>query len=113
MEIAYCWRVSEYLPMLNEEEWAELAPFLENTIKKIKLYMEKHNCDISTARTNCCSDAVAKFEQLTGYKNMDYDLMFYLRRSDYGEKCRVCGKLFRTPKASYCVGCGQTKKQNT
>lgn len=113
MEIAYCWRFSEYLPMLDEEEWAELAPFLEDTITKIKQYRAKHHCDIPTARANCCPEAVVKFEQLTGHKNMTYDLMFYLRRNNYGEKCKVCSKLFRTPKARYCVGCGQTKNQNT
>ncbi len=113
MEVEYCWRVSEYLPMLNEEEWSELEPFLINTMKKIKVYRAEHNCDIPTARKYCCPDAVSKFEEITGYKNIGYDVMFYLRLSSYGEKCNSCGKLFRTPKAKYCVGCGQTKRNNT
>ncbi|TQV65842.1 hypothetical protein FKG94_27955 [Exilibacterium tricleocarpae] len=99
--------------MLNEEEWEQLSPFLSDTIEKIKAYRAKHGCDIPTARANCSPEAVAKFEELTGFKNMGYDVMFYLRRSDYGPKCKSCGKLFRTPKATLCVACGQTLMQNS
>ncbi|WP_428242733.1 hypothetical protein [Gynuella sp.] len=112
MNIEYCWRVGKELPMLNEEEWSQLSPLLKDTIKKIKNYRATHNCDIATARANCCPEATAKFEALTGYKNMGYDVMFYLRRSSYGPKCKRCGKLFRTPKAKWCVGCGQALEQN-
>lgn len=98
--------------MLNEEEWSQLSPLLTDIIKKIKAYRGKHGCDIPTARTNCSAEAVVKFEELTGYQNMDSDVMPYLRRSNYGPKCNKCGKLFRTPKAKLCVACGQTLEQN-
>lgn len=98
--------------MLNEEEWEEISPYLENTVRKIKEYRAKHQCDIPTARANCSPETVKKFEELTGYKDIGYDVIFYLRRSSYGPKCKKCGKLFRTQKAKLCVGCGQTLEQN-
>lgn len=98
--------------MLNEEEWAELSPYLDNSIEKIKKYRAEHNCDLSTARAHCDIDAALKFEELTGYKNMVYDMMFYLRRSKYGRKCKNCEKLFRMPEAKFCAECGQTVENN-
>jgi rRNA maturation endonuclease Nob1 len=112
MEIEYCWRFDKELPMLDEKEWAELSPYLDDTIEKIKKYRFEHNCDLSTAKTNCDIGAVLKFEELTGYKNMAYDMMFYLRRSKYGQKCKNCEKLFRTPEAKICAECGQTLENN-
>ncbi len=112
MEYAYCWRVDETLPMLDEQEWDEIAPYLENTVDKIKKYIAEHQCDIATARANCNPEAVEKFFQLTGYQNITYDVIFYLRRSSYGPLCNNCGKLFRMPKAKFCVGCGQTIEEN-
>lgn len=113
MNIEYCWKVDKYLPMLNEEEWEQLSPLLTDTIKKIKAYRAEHGSDIPTARANCCPEAVEKFEELTGYKNMGYDVMFYLRRSNYGPKCNKCSKLLRTPRAKLCVACGQSLEKNT
>lgn len=113
MNIEYCWRVDKDLPMLSEDEWDILSPLLTNTIVKIKAYRAEHGCDITTARANCSPEAVAKFEELTGYKNMGYDVMFYLRRSSYGPKCTKCSKLFRTPNAKYCAACGQMLEENS
>ena len=112
MEIAYCWRVETFLPMLAEDEWAEISPLLTNTIQKIKDYRAIHGCDIPTAREKCSPETVAKFEQLTGHKNIGYDLIFYLRRKDYGPTCSNCSKLFRTPKAKLCVECGHRLENN-
>jgi hypothetical protein len=112
MKIEYCWRVDKELPMLNEEEWEKLSPFLSDAVKKIKAYRAEHGCDIPTARSNCSPEAVEKFEELTGYRNVDYDVIFYLRRSSYGPKCKSCGKLFRTPEARFCAACGQTLEKN-
>ena len=68
MNVEYCcWRVDKELPMLDEAEWEQLSPLLTDTIRKIKDYRAKHNCDIPTARANCSAEAVAKFEELTGY----------------------------------------------
>ena len=106
MEIEYCWRFKEYLPLLNESEWDQISPLLENTIGKIKAYRAEHGCDIPTARAHCGAEAVAKFEQITGYRDINYDAIFYLRRINYGPKCLNCGKLFRTPRARYCASCG-------
>lgn len=62
--------------MLDEREWEQLSPLLTDTISKIKAYRAKHGCDIPTARANCSHEAVVKFEELTGHKNMGYDVMF-------------------------------------
>ncbi len=45
MEIEYCWRVGKELPVLNEDEWAQLSPLLSDTIKKIKAYRSEHRCN--------------------------------------------------------------------
>ena len=107
MEIVYCWRVREFLAMLDEDEWEEMHPYLNDTINRIKEYREKHNCDLATAKKNFNLEATNKFEELTGYKDIPYDLIFYLRRSDYGPQCQHCNKVLRTPKAKFCAECGR------
>jgi hypothetical protein len=49
MEIEYCWRVGEELPMLNEEEWAQLSSLLSDTVSKIKAYRAEYCFDLPTA----------------------------------------------------------------
>lgn len=99
------------MPFLDEQEWLEVSPLLENAAMEIKEYRIKHNCDLITARLNCKSNATKKFEELTGISDIHFEVIYHHRLVDWGAECKKCGHLLRTPKASYCANCGYKIEQ--
>jgi rRNA maturation endonuclease Nob1 len=81
-------------------------------LKKIKEYRQQHGCDLATAKRNVNSEASIKYEELTGYKGMNYEAIFHHRLKDWGPECKKCGRLFRTSRASFCANCGQKASEN-
>jgi len=110
MKEYYCWRCDEIMPFLNEEEWAEISPMLDDASRAIKEYRRLHECDLRTARLSCRPEAMEKFEQLTGRPGVNFDVIFHHRLRDWGSECTKCGHLLRSPKAKLCANCGATRK---
>ena len=98
--------------MLEESEWQSISPLLENMTEKIKAYREQHECDLATANRFANLEAVIKHEQLTGFKDISAGVLFHHRLKDYGQECKKCGYLFRTPRSAFCANCGQTADEN-
>jgi arabinogalactan endo-1,4-beta-galactosidase len=92
------------MPFLEENEWQEVEPLLNDAIRAIKDYRETHNCDLITARENCKPAAMLKFEEITGV-SVHYDMIYHHRLKDWGSECKSCGNLYRTPKAKHCAHC--------
>ena len=109
----YCWRCEMEIPMLEDHEWREIAPLLENPVAKIKNYIKKHDVDLKTAQIEALKPAEEKYFELTGFKENNHLALWHHRLSDYGPECKKCGHLFRTSKASFCANCGQTESENT
>jgi hypothetical protein len=95
------------LPMLDEDEWAEIAPFLDRSTESVKSYREEHGVGLKEAlRQGFDEPALRKFEELTGFKETNVNAIFHHRRSLYGPECPNCGKLIRTSRARFCAECG-------
>ena len=107
MKIYYCWRCRQEMPFLNEREWTQIAPHLEHIMTDIKQYREENNVDLHTAKIKMKFRATEIFEQLTGYKDIDPQIIFHHRLNDWGQECSNCGYLLRTQNGAFCVHCGQ------
>ena len=95
------------LPMLDEDEWAQMSPFLDSSTQNIKSCREEHGEDLETAlRQGFEEPALRKFEELTGFKETNINAIYHHRRSLYGPECPNCGKLIRTSRARFCAECG-------
>ncbi len=49
---AYCWRCGIEVPMLDEQEWAEIEPLLRQRIDDIKDYRRSNECTLGQAAEN-------------------------------------------------------------
>lgn len=86
----WCWRCQSDMPMLDEEEYAEIYKFSEASISS-----EKRNELV-------CS----LYKQYTGMSATNHAAIYHHRISLYGPPCPNCGKPLRTSRASFCAECG-------
>jgi hypothetical protein len=94
------------LPMLTEEEWQEVGPYLTNAIEHVKAYRQEHGCSLSEAMEQSFGQqALANYERLTGFKETNPNALYHHRISVYGPPCSHCGKPLRTPQARVCAMC--------
>ena len=106
MRTYHCWRCGCDVPMLDETEWAEVSPHLDETIKAIQDYRRLTGAGLAEAKKHVEDLACKVFERLTGYKETDYLAIYHHRLSCYGPPCPRCGQLLRTPRARFCAACG-------
>lgn len=92
--------------MLDEAEWAEVAPFLAGYIQTIQSYRQQNRVGLSEARERVSDLACAAYERLTGYRETNPNAIYHHRLSIYGPPCGRCGRPLRTPEASFCACCG-------
>lgn len=106
----YCWRCKLEIPMLEETEWAEVYPLLNNAIAEIKRYREKHRVSIEEARAHGYGKrALEAYFKITGFKEKNPDALWHHRLIFFGPPCAACGKPLRTPKAKHCAECGSLR----
>lgn len=106
-EKLYCWRCRTEVPMLDEEEWAEVHPLLANAIEQIKRYRETHGVSLSEAKEDGYGkDALERYFQITGFRETNVNALWHHQLSQFGPPCGVCGKPLRTPRAKLCAACG-------
>ena len=111
MKKYYCWRCEREIPMLEEHEWTRIAPLLTNHIDKVKFIRQRQSCDLKTARQIAGQEACDLYFEITGYRETCFEAIWHHRLSDFGPECPRCGRLFRTPKASFCVNCGLKREE--
>jgi hypothetical protein len=85
---AYCWRCKIDVPMLDEQEWEQVCPHLRIGIRETK------------------EGALSRYFEITGFRETNANAIWHHRQSLFGPPCASCGKLLRTPKASFCASCG-------
>ena len=101
------------MPFLDEAEWAQVAPLSVADKEAIVEYRKTHGASVKDARAVVRGPAVQKFEELTGYEGIHFDIIHHHRLSDWGPECPKCDHLLRTPKAKLCPNCGWEKTQNS
>ena len=59
--------------MMEEHEWDQISPYLENMVLKIKEYRITHNCDLTTARFGVLDLACEKYNESKRLVNSTLD----------------------------------------
>lgn len=106
---AYCYRMGQDALLLDEAEWAELAPYLSDWIQGVKEEMQATGVGLEDAHRDNPKTraAMAVYQEITGETLAHPDFLWVSRASMYGRVCDQCGVPFRTPRAKLCAACGQ------
>ena len=107
----YCWRCDMPLPMLNEKEWAKLAPLLDGAISDFKEARRATGMGLAEARASSVfgARALARYRELTGFDETNVNALHHHRLSLHGLPCAACGKPLRTLRAKLCLACGHPR----
>jgi hypothetical protein len=103
MKPLWCWRCGQEMPMLGEEEIAEIARLYAEAVRptpETKAGSEPRSMDEHFARVR------RVYERLTGYVDCHQNAVIHHRLSLFRPPCRACGKPLRTPQAKHCAACG-------
>ncbi len=102
----FCWRCQMEIPMLDELEWAQVEPLLNQAIDDVHRYKEQYGVSLAEAKEKALgATARAKYEELTGFSETNVNAIWHHRASLFGPICSQCGKPLRTPRASFCAEC--------
>ena len=106
MELLWCWRCKCEMPMLDEDEYAEVAKLYSEGIRATKEFRERWGVPLKEAsiadRLRPVRDA---YERITGMKNLHENVIMHHRISKCGPPCKRCQKPLRTPQAKLCGSC--------
>jgi len=103
----YCWRCDADIPMLEDDEWKELFPHLEEGLRAIKDLRRNNSMSLEQAKDETYGrGALQRYFDLTGSRETNTNALWHHRVSQYGPPCSFCGKPLRTPKARMCAACG-------
>jgi hypothetical protein len=103
------------LPMLDEDEWAQLAPLLQATIEDFMEVRRATGVGLEEAQANGTLGrrALAFYRELTGFDETNINALWHHRLADYGPPCAQCGKPLRTPRAKLCAACGHPREASS
>jgi hypothetical protein len=94
------------MPMLDEEEFAEISRLYSDAVRRTKEYRERYEVSLKDVPTEKYHRPMLDcYELLTGMKETNPNAVLHHRISLYGPPCKRCGKPLRTPKAKLCGGC--------
>ncbi len=106
MKPLWCWRCRAEMPMLDEEEFAQVAGLYSEATKATKEFRQRWDIQLEHASVDQLFSPVRlRYEQLTGMRNCHQNAIMHHRLSLYGPPCRACGKPLRTPEAKLCGAC--------
>ena len=119
MNVLWCWRCREDVPMLDDDEWAVIMRAhqhwdeAERSLAVINSEratrglaplkpepMERH------PTLHRYQYLLAGYQLFTGVEQSNPNIVWHHVRSLYGPTCDACGKPLRTPKARVCAACG-------
>jgi hypothetical protein len=106
MKLLWCWRCKAEIPMLDEEEFADVARLHSDGLRSVKEYRERTGSPLtSVPMEEHFAPMLARYEAITGYRETNHNVVMHHRLSLYGPPCVNCGKPLRTPKAKLCASC--------
>jgi hypothetical protein len=98
------------MPMLDEDEYAEVAALYRAAMKATKEFREQRNIPQKEALSEERFEPVRKrYEQITGMKGCHENAILHHRLSRFGPPCHACGKPLRTASAKLCGSCMQPR----
>ena len=124
MNVLWCWRCREDVPMLDDDEWALImrahqhwddperslavinAERATRGLASLKPEpMERHPTQ------HRYQYLLAGYQLFTGVEESNPNVVWHHVRSLYGPTCDTCGKPLRTPKARVCAACGASAER--
>lgn len=106
MQRMWCWRCKQDVPMLDEEEFAEISHLYSVATFAVKGYRRTHETSLENTPLHELYEPVyVEYERVTGTKELNHDEIMKHRISLYGPPCERCQKPLRTPKAKVCGAC--------
>jgi hypothetical protein len=94
------------MPMLDEQDYAEIAALYTTCAKSVKRYREATEASLkSTPLREIFAPMLNRYEALTGYKETNPNAIMHHRLALYGLPCLSCGRPLRTPQAKLCGNC--------
>ena len=111
MKLMWCWRCKADVPMLDEQEWSQVAPLMSPGLSATKKYRERTGSPLREATDvirAAYEPARAEYQRITGFREENEVALWHHRISLYGPPCGACNKPLRTPDATHCAACGAT-----
>ena len=106
MQILWCWRCKCEMPMLDDEEYAQISRLYTESMKATKEFRERWNIPLEGISIEERFRPVrVEYERLTGMKDVHENAIMHHRLSLYGPPCKQCQRPLRTPKAKLCASC--------
>lgn len=106
MQMMWCWRCKQEMPMLDEEEYAVIARLYNEATLAIKDVRRTDDLSLKdTPLHELYAPVRAQFERITGMTESNENAIMYHRISLYGPPCKRCHKPLRSPKAKVCGAC--------
>lgn len=106
MRWLWCWRCKSEMPMLDEQEFAEIASLHRASMRAVKDYRNETAAPLKRVPlAERYSAMLTRYKEMTGYTETNPNAVMHHRLSLYGPPCSSCGKPLRTPKAKLCGSC--------
>lgn len=97
------------VPMLDEDEYAEIRALYGQCMDATKEFREAHDIPLDAVDSSELFRPVCDaYERMTGMKETVANAIMHHRIAQYGPPCNQCGRVLRTPKSSKCLECGHT-----
>ncbi len=96
--------------MLDDNEFEFYSAAHRKGVEAIKTYRAETGATLKDVPLErLVRPALTVYEKYTGYKaeSGQFHHLWHHVVSNYGSPCKLCGKNLRTPKAKYCVECGE------
>ncbi len=108
MKTLWCWRCKMEIPMLDEEEYAQISALYSEGVRATKKSRQKFDLplDRMPSMKERFRPMLDAYERLTGFREENPNAIMHHRIATYGQPCQRCGKALRTPKARKCFECG-------
>ena len=106
MQTMWCWRCKQEMPILDEDEYAEIARLYKESTLAVKEYRRRWDASLAdTPLSELFAPVCAEFERITGVKEPSENTIMHHRISLYGPPCKRCHKPLRSPNARICGAC--------
>jgi len=106
MRMLWCWRCRREVPLLDEQEFAEIASLNLSSIKLTKELRAQSGVSLKDPSIDVLFQPVRdRYEQLTSMKESNHNAIMHHRLSLYGPPCVSCGKPLRSPQSKLCGSC--------
>ena len=92
MRWLWCWRCKSEMPMLDEDEFADVIARFERGAKSVKEFRARSGEPLKRVPlAEHFKEMLARYEAITGFKETNPNAVWHHRLSLYGPPCGQCG----------------------